>query len=195
MADDLRELPPSSGSPGATNPVARRTGLFVVVALVVGAGLIAALVIGLGALGRANDAPGVAQAPPAAAFSGPSASPTAASRLLQPTASATQRTNSPTGAPPQAALSTTLAAVGDELIGADTARTVLAADRAVGRLLGQASTSDDDLLDRLVNTELVRQAARTAGFSLSDAQVTQALTGFLSAAQQDPGRSHGGVGR
>ncbi len=118
--------------------------------------------------------------PPVAPLIGPSATPTAPAKLPRPTASPTQRTDSPAPTAQAALSSSTLATVNDQVIAADTARIVLAADRAVGRLLGQPPTDERDLVDRLVNTELVRQAAETAGFRLSDAQVTQALAGFLA---------------
>ena len=54
------------------------------------------------------------------------------------------------------------------------------ADLAMAELLGQPPPSADDLLDRLVNGELVRQAAGAAGFVLEEDQVDQQLQNFLA---------------
>jgi len=73
-----------------------------------------------------------------------------------------------------------VARVNDRTIRQDELRRMQAADRAMAELLGQSPTGDD-VLERLVNGELVWQAAEAAGFALEEGQVTQSLQGFLAA--------------
>ncbi|NOZ71058.1 MAG: redoxin domain-containing protein [Chloroflexi bacterium] len=55
---------------------------------------------------------------------------------------------------------------------------IMGVDRAMAALLGQPIPSED-ALDRLVNDELVLQAATKAGFSVPETEVEQALAAFL----------------
>lgn len=57
---------------------------------------------------------------------------------------------------------------------------IMGVDRAMAALLGQPIPSED-ALDRLVNDELVLQAATKAGFSVPETEVEQALAVFLKA--------------
>ncbi len=74
-----------------------------------------------------------------------------------------------------------VALVNDEIIDLAALNTMRAADLAMADLLAQPTSGDDDaLLERLINGALVNQAAQDAGFSLTDGQIAQSLTGFLS---------------
>jgi len=86
-----------------------------------------------------------------------------------------QRASTRVSAPADAVV----AVVNGQAIKQDSLRVMLAADQAMTKLLNQPVPSDDDVLDRLVNGELVRQAAQAAGFGLAEDQVDQQLQGFL----------------
>jgi len=59
-------------------------------------------------------------------------------------------------------------------------QTLAAADRAMAQLLGQPMPDGRDVLERLVNGELVWQAAQTAGYVAPEAQVAAALDAILA---------------
>lgn len=180
MSPDLQESPSVHAAPPGSKQTTRPWGL-ALLALVIGVGLVALLAIGLSALTQSSKT-----IPPAQPLVQPAASPT----TFRPSVpAATERAPQPVVPQPTALPAPArdaVATVNGQVITAGTARTVQAADRAVGRLLGQAMAGESDLLDRLVNTELVRQAADAAGFTLSEAEVTQALTDFLTGL----GKSH-----
>jgi peroxiredoxin len=74
-----------------------------------------------------------------------------------------------------------IAQVNGRIVGRETLQVMLAADRAMADLLGQPLPSGDEVLDRLVNEELVWQAAQAAGVDLEEDRVAQALQDFLTA--------------
>jgi cytochrome c biogenesis protein CcmG/thiol:disulfide interchange protein DsbE len=74
-----------------------------------------------------------------------------------------------------------VAQVNDQAITRQVLRTVRAADRAMAELLGQPLPADDEVLDRLMNAELVRQAAQADGFVLEENHIVQQLQDFLEA--------------
>jgi len=74
-----------------------------------------------------------------------------------------------------------VAQVNDQAIPRQVLRAVQAADQAMTDLLGQPLPSGDDVLDRLVNSELVRQAAQADGFVLEEDYIVQQLQDFLEA--------------
>jgi len=59
-------------------------------------------------------------------------------------------------------------------------QTLIAADRAMAQLLGQPMPDGRDALERLINGELVWQAAQAVGYVASDAQVSAALDAILT---------------
>jgi cytochrome c biogenesis protein CcmG/thiol:disulfide interchange protein DsbE len=76
--------------------------------------------------------------------------------------------------------SDTVARVNGAALSVTMLTTIQLADAAVARLLGQPSSSEhDSLLDRLINGEIVAQAARADGFTLSEAEVDNALLLWL----------------
>ncbi len=84
----------------------------------------------------------------------------------------------PTQAPSPAA--DVVAQVNDQTIGRQALQAMQAADRAMTELLDQPLTVGDDVLDRLVNAELVRQAAQADGFALEEDHIAQQLQDFLA---------------
>ena len=76
-----------------------------------------------------------------------------------------------------------VAIVNDHAIDAATARVTLDSDRAMARLLKQPPPDESDILDRLINRELILQAAEAAGFSKSPAEIDEALAAFLARQQ------------
>ena len=72
-----------------------------------------------------------------------------------------------------------VAQVNDQAITRQVLQVMQAADRAMSELLGQPLPVGDDVLDRLVNAELVRQTAQAAGFVLEEDQIDQQLQDFL----------------
>ncbi len=73
-----------------------------------------------------------------------------------------------------------VAVVNGQTVGHHSLWVMQAADRAMTELLNQPVSSGDDVLDRLVNGELVRQAAQAASFVLEEDQVDQQLQDFLT---------------
>ena len=74
-----------------------------------------------------------------------------------------------------------VALVNEQAITLQALQGVLAADWAMDDLLGQSLPADDDVVHRLVNTELVGQAAQAAGFVLEEDYIAQHLQDFLEA--------------
>ncbi len=74
-----------------------------------------------------------------------------------------------------------VAQINDQAITQHMLQVVQAADRTMAELLGQPFPASDDVLDRLVNTELVRQAAQANGFVLEEDSIAQQLQDFLAA--------------
>jgi thiol-disulfide isomerase/thioredoxin len=72
-----------------------------------------------------------------------------------------------------------VAQVNDQTITLRDLQILQTADVAMAALLGQPEPSGDDLLDRMVNTELVRQAAQAQGFVLEEDYIVQELQRFL----------------
>ena len=73
-----------------------------------------------------------------------------------------------------------VAIVNDHVIDMATARVTLASDRAMARLLGQPTSDETDILERLINRELLLQAATAADFDKSPTEVDKALADFLA---------------
>jgi len=73
-----------------------------------------------------------------------------------------------------------VAEVNGQILTRQNLRVMQATDRAMAQLLGGAPPTDADVLERLVNGELVWQAAQAAGFTVADAEVTQALAELLA---------------
>lgn len=63
-------------------------------------------------------------------------------------------------------------------------QTMVAADRAMAQLLGQSMPDGRDVLERLINGELVWQAAQVGRFVVAEAQATTALEAILAANQK-----------
>jgi len=74
-----------------------------------------------------------------------------------------------------------VAQVNDQTITRQVLQVMQAADQAMTELLGQPLPVGDDALDRLVNSELVRQAAQADGFVLEEDYIVQQLQDFLGA--------------
>ncbi|MGC8779902.1 MAG: hypothetical protein ACP5UQ_03465, partial [Anaerolineae bacterium] len=125
------------------------------------------------------------------------AAPAPAPTLTQPTAPAVAAT------PPITRITITPAAptpadeppAGDDLaalvngrpLGRAALETMAAADRAMTQLLGQPMPDGQDVLERLVNGELVWQAAQAAGFVASEAEASAALDAILAAGRKSRG--------
>lgn len=75
----------------------------------------------------------------------------------------------------------TVAEVNGQRLDRHALQRMAAADRAMSQLFGQPLPAESELVDRLVNAELVWQAAQAAGFSVPAAQVSQALDAILEA--------------
>lgn len=92
----------------------------------------------------------------------------------------TENTATNTPSPASGEPSDTVARVNGASLSTNMLTTMQLADAAVARLLGQPLSSErDSLLDRLINGEIVAQAARSAGFTLSEADVDNALLLWL----------------
>jgi peroxiredoxin len=76
---------------------------------------------------------------------------------------------------------TLVARVNDQELDRSQLEQTLAADRAMAALFGQPLPDESTALDRLVNGELVWQAAQASGFTLTADEVSQALEDFLTA--------------
>jgi len=74
-----------------------------------------------------------------------------------------------------------VAQVNGQIIDREVLQAMQASDRAMIELLGGTSPSGNDVLDRLVNGELVWQAAQVAGFALDQDRIDQQLQDFLAA--------------
>lgn len=76
---------------------------------------------------------------------------------------------------------TLVARVNDQELDRSQLELTLAADRAMADLFGQPLPDESTALDRLVNGELVWQAAQASGFTLTADEVSQALEELLTA--------------
>ena len=157
-------------------PLRRWLGLGLL-ALLIGVGLIIALLFGLRTVAR-SQAPIVTAGACAAAPTGvhpaaPIPSPSAIAGAMRPTAQPPQSVPAPI--PTDA-----IALVNGLAISQEAARVAQAADRAMAVLLDQTAPAPNDLLERLINMELVRETAQAASFTLQDGQIDQALTVFLA---------------
>lgn len=85
---------------------------------------------------------------------------------------------SPLPATPAPAASDVVAIVNSKTITVSALRIITGVDRAMADLLAQPLPSED-AIDRLVNDELVLQAAAAAGFSIPETEIQQALVAFL----------------
>jgi thiol-disulfide isomerase/thioredoxin len=74
-----------------------------------------------------------------------------------------------------------VAIVNGRMLDRNTLEIMQAADRAMAALLTQPQPAGDDVLERLVNGELVWQAAQAAGFAIEELHINQQLQGFLAA--------------
>ena len=72
-----------------------------------------------------------------------------------------------------------LAKVNDKTITFEQFNTISACDRAVNQLLGQVIDTQENMLDRLINEELVRQDAEASGYQLSSQAIEKSLDAFL----------------
>jgi cytochrome c biogenesis protein CcmG/thiol:disulfide interchange protein DsbE len=89
--------------------------------------------------------------------------------------------NEPTPAQPPVQTADVVAQVNGRDISRQVLQVMLAADRAMADLLDQPPPPGDNPLERLVNCELVRQAATAAGYHLEENYVVQHLQDFLEA--------------
>lgn len=140
--------------------------------LLIGAGLIVGLLVAL----RAPQPP--AAPPPAPTVTQP-AFPAVATAA--PTARITTLPFTPTPAGAASAGDDLAALVNGRPLGRQALETMVAADRAMAQLLGQPPPDGRDVLERLVNGELVWQAAQAAGFVASEAETSAALDAILAA--------------
>jgi thiol-disulfide isomerase/thioredoxin len=96
-------------------------------------------------------------------------------------APASAQTAPPSSANDPPLTSEVVAVVNGHAVQRQTLQTLLAADRALAKLFGQTTPSNDDPLERLVNGELVAQAAAEARFTLNESQVNTSLNELLRA--------------
>ncbi|MCP4166404.1 MAG: redoxin domain-containing protein [Chloroflexi bacterium] len=148
----------------------RRAVLFTVIALLVGLSLVVFFFMALS--GASNPAEPIRVQP---------SSSVAANAVDRPSTAAGQ-TNNQSGASvalPQPGDDQIVALVNGLPIVFETVYTMQGADRALSSLLGR-STSTANVLDRLINGELVQQAASQADFVIAQSEVETALSDFLA---------------